>query len=404
MIFLVEPLGRGGIAHYTYCLADALSAAGADVTVITADQYEFGRPAGFKVREAFKIRGDGLGPRRPSHIRQLQKARSFYSGVRRLRRQVEKERPGIVHFQGSLPYADWLFSRQLFASIKKSGGRVVYTAHNILPHERRKLHTLIYRHIYLQADSLIVHAQDNLESLGAIEPGHRPATVIPHGDYAFFSDGAGADKKQARERLEIHEDVKTILFFGAIRSYKGLDTLIEACGLIRGEVDKLRLVIAGNPLESFKKYEELIKNAGLSDQVHLRLEYIPNDEVGDYFLAADVVALPYKETYESGVIQIATAFGLPVVCTNTGGLTQYVEEARCGYLVEPGDHRALAKRLREVLSDRSLAEELGANGREFSRSHRSWDSIARQTLAVYGVIDTPDDQRAIEPVGGGHAT
>ena len=392
MIFLVEALGRGGIAHYTYCLADALLAAGANVTVITADQYELGRQTGFKVRETFQIRGDDPGSPWPTYLRQLQKARSFYFGVRRLKRQVEEERPDIVHFQGGLPYADWLFARLLFASIKEGGGRVVYTAHNILPHERRGFHTHIYRHIYLGADSLIVHARDNLKALAAIEPRHRPATIVPHGNYAFFTAGARTSKKQAREWLGIGENAKAVLFFGAIRPYKGLGTLIEACGLIRAEFSELRLAIVGKPRENFNKYKELINKMGLDDQVHLRLEYVSNDEVGDYFLAADVVALPYKETYESGVVQIATAFGRPVVCTNTGGLTQYIKEAGCGYLVEPEDPRALAKRLREILVDRSLAEELGASGREFSRSHRSWDTIARKTLAVYGGIYAPEDQ------------
>ncbi len=389
----MESLGRGGIAHYTYCLVDALTAAGANVTLITADQYELGQQADFEVQETFRIRGDDLGPPWPTHLRQLQKARSFYSGVRRLQQQIEEEEPDIVHFQGGLAYADWLFSRLLFAPIQKSGGRVVYTAHNILPHERRRIHGPIFRHIYLRADSLIVHARENLKSLTSIEPRHREATVIPHGNYAFLADGSGISKKRARERLGIGENAGTVLFFGAIRPYKGLGTLIEACGLIRSELTELRLMIVGKPRENFKKYEDLISKAGLDNQVHLCLKYISNDEVGDYFRAADVVALPYKETYESGVTQVAAAFGLPVVCTGTGGLTQYVEEARCGYLVEPEDHRAMANRLREILNDRSLAEELGANGLQFSRSNRSWDKIARQTLALYGGTCSPEHQR-----------
>lgn len=382
-VFQIESLGRGGMAHYTFYLASALQSGGASVTLITTNDYELNQDADFEVRELFRSRGRLDSRRLPRIASRLLKAAAIVKGTRALAKEIRRERPDIVHFQGSLPLADWLFSRFVFRTASRRGARVVYTAHNVLPHEAKPIHRIIYRFIYRRADAIIVHAEENAGRLRALEPRHAALFVVAQGDHTFFSRETDCSREEARRSLNISPRDKIVLFFGAIRPYKGLDTLIEACGLIRERVPDLKVLIVGNLLEDFGKYEQQINTCGLKERVLKMLQYVPNSQVHLYFRAADVVSLPYKETYQSAVIQVAFAFGVPAVCSDVGGLGELIKEGDCGLLHEPDDANGLADRLVQVLSDDSLAENLGRRGKAFAQQHFSWEEIAGRTLNIY---------------------
>lgn len=384
-IVQVEMFGRGGMAHYTFCLTSALKAKGAAVKLLTANQYELEKEADFKVIGIFKLRGHSNSL--PRIIGQLTKAFAMVNGNRLLRKCIKTERPDILHFQGSLPLADWLFSRFSWRYAKRRGVRVIYTAHNILPHEQKfAVHRFIYRFIYKKADALIVHSASNIRMLTQIAPKHRPVYVVPHGDYNFLNQKNVISRDEARGKLGLSLSDKVVLFFGTIRPYKGLDVLIRACALIRDRTPDFKLLIAGNPLEDFTKYEKLIEKAKISDRVIKVLEYVPNEQISLYLNAANTLVLPYKEIYQSGIIHLAFAFGLPTICSKTGGLPDLVKDGKNGLLFEPGNAEALAELLIRVLSDQTLAHNLGAASKD-SVAKFSWPSIAGKTLEVYGVLD-----------------
>lgn len=383
-VFLVEPMGRGGFAHYTFCLAEALAAEELDVALYTANEYELQPSGRFSVFEVFNIRRPRPTKLSSRLVQPLLKVPSTISGVLALRRAVRARRPDIVHFQGgSVRSADWLFSRFLWTLIKKTGGKVVYTAHNVLPHNRGRLDKPIYRYIFTRADLIILHAEANRGALKSTAPGHAPVSVIPHGHYAFFKQGTSGSKEEAKARLGLNVDDPVVLFFGLIQPYKGLDDLINACRTLRRRFRPLKLLIVGKPHNGFNKYEGLINEHGLSDMVIKSLNYVEINKVAMYFRAADVAALPYKETYQSGVAHIALAFGLPVVGSKTGGLPEIIETAECGLVYEPGDVEALTKALSSVLNDADLARRLGENGRHFADTVCAWPIVARKTIAAY---------------------
>jgi glycosyltransferase involved in cell wall biosynthesis len=126
-------------------------------------------------------------------------------------------------------------------------------------------------------------------------------------------------------------DKKIILFFGIIRDYKGLDLLLEAMAFLS---DDFQLIVAGEVYGSFQKYQEIIDNRQLNERVSLFTNYIGDDEVKDYFSAADVCVLPYKSATQSGITSISNHFELPLIATNVGGLAETIHHQKTGLIIE----------------------------------------------------------------------
>jgi glycosyltransferase involved in cell wall biosynthesis len=221
------------------------------------------------------------------------------------------------------------------------------------------------------ADQIIVHAKAIKSQL---VDGHRvpdkKVHVIPIGSYDLYRAWAG-------ERASEQEN--TVLFFGRIWEYKGLQYLIAAEPLITAQAPDAKIVIAGYG-ESFEKYERMMVN---KDRFVVHNYYIPDEMVAGLFQEATVVALPYIEASQSAVVAMAYAFGKPVVATEVGGIPEAVEHGETGYLVPPRDPHSLADAIVALLHDHDLCKRMGRKALEKARSELSWSSIARKTIQVY---------------------
>jgi glycosyltransferase involved in cell wall biosynthesis len=140
-----------------------------------------------------------------------------------------------------------------------------------------------------------------------------------------------------------------LLFFGYVRKYKGLDVLLNALALLRGQLD-LALLVVGEFYDDERTYRDMIRRLELENTVTLRADYIPSEEVKYYFSAADAVVLPYTSATQSGIAQIAYNFDLPVIASNIGGLPEVVRDGETGLLVPPNDPRALAGKILEYFT------------------------------------------------------
>jgi glycosyltransferase involved in cell wall biosynthesis len=192
--------------------------------------------------------------------------------------------------------------------------------------------------------------------------------------------------------LGIASDDRVILFFGAIRPYKGLDTLLEAFASIVRSEPKACLLIVGKLWESWDRYQAIVDRYGLSARVTTRLEYVPTSEVNTYFAAADVVALPYRRfAAQSGVALAAIGCHKPIVATTVGGLEELLAHPRCR--VEPDDPRQLAEKLVDLLADQTTLDELQRHSRELAHEFE-WSSIVDRLLGHYRELlfaQTPTD-------------
>jgi glycosyltransferase involved in cell wall biosynthesis len=215
---------------------------------------------------------------------------------------------------------------------------------------------------------LIVHAEQSKQVVVG-ECGTPPAIVhvVPHISLRTSPPGPP------------HDNGSTILFFGRIWEYKGLEFLIRAEPFITAEVADARIVIAGQG-EDFARYREMMIHP---DRFTVYNEYVSDERCSELFQQASVIVLPYVEASQSGVIPLAYTFMKPVVATTVGGLPEMVEDGRTGYLVPPRDERALAAALVRVLRNRPLCLRLGLNGKRKLDAECAPPVIAQQTFDVY---------------------
>ena len=178
------------------------------------------------------------------------------------------------------------------------------------------------------------------------------------------------------------EEQEMLLFFGYIREYKGLRHLIRALPAIRVARPQAHLFVVGDFWENNKEeYEQLIRETGAAGDITLVDGYLPDDEVEPYFAAADLCVLPYESATQSGVIQIAYSFGLPVIATDVGGLPEVVLDGRTGFVVPPKDADALAKAV-----VRFFEEDRAADFKEHIKeedSRYSWDRMVEHVDTLY---------------------
>jgi glycosyltransferase involved in cell wall biosynthesis len=195
---------------------------------------------------------------------------------------------------------------------------------------------------------------------------------IEHPWYDHFGEKLPKDK--ARSILKLSENKKTLLFFGLIRDYKGLDILIKAFSKMD---DSFQLIIAGEIYGSSEKYQQLIELSE-NKNIHLFNAYIPDDEVNIYFSAADVCVLPYRTATQSGVTGTSFHFEVPVVATDVGGLREALKDGQLGTLVEPENPNALLEGIESMfVSDRmeSITHQIN-----MEKKSNGWDAFAIRLL------------------------
>lgn len=293
-------------------------------------------------------------------------------------RLANKLRPDLVHLQSTIPLLD----QYLLPSFVKKYP-VIYTVHDVLPFTASRAFGSkdALQAVYHAAWHLIVHSEANKQELMTVFGIHaKKISVIPHGTRL----GKKQDRHLARERLSLPPEEKLILFFGGIRESKGLDLAIDALAEVRKELPEVSLVVAGSADADLPRYEWLAREAGVADQIHWRLEYIPEVEVGNYFSAADLVLLPYKKFHaQSGVLLQAYKYSVPVVVTDRGALGETVRQDRVGLVAPEATAEKLAQCIVRILCSHDLQAEFSQNMFQLAREEYDWDKIAVRTMSLY---------------------
>lgn len=233
----------------------------------------------------------------------------------------------------------WTIAKMV--SLKKNA-KILFLCHNVIEHEAAVWKTILSRLALSAGDFYIVHSQGDYRDLKKIFPDAQ-IKINFHPTYAIFHQ-EHISKEIAKKKLGIGAQLKkTLLFFGIIRPYKGLKYLLEAMPHIIKQLPDVCLIIAGEFWEDVDEFRRQIKTLRLDDNVKIVNRYIPNEEVGTYFSAADIVVLPYISGTGSGIVQIAYGFHKPVIATKVGCLPEVVDHDKTGFLVEPMDSLAIAE-------------------------------------------------------------
>jgi glycosyltransferase involved in cell wall biosynthesis len=364
---VVGPLApwRGGLAQYLALLGEALMPT-AEVRGVTftrqypdflfpgQTQFDPGAP-----RPRFPVEAmlDSIGP----------------WSWKRVARRLEAFAPGAVILKWWMPFFAPSFASSV-GPLRRRGTRVVLVCDNLVPHEKRPFDDAFTRWMLRNSDGYLVMSESVESDLARLKPG-APQRRVLHPLYAQFDQGRYT-RESARAKLGLEGEVA--LFFGYIRRYKGLDTLLAAWPAVRAR-RPVTLVVAGECYEDPAEYERLAERAG---GVRMLQRYIPDEEVEALFKAADVVVLPYRSATQSGVTHVAYALGRPVITTDVGGLSETVVPGETGLVVPPGDPAALAGAIAEFF-ERDLGPRLVAGVRALQARH-SWETLAAETNALIG--------------------
>ena len=247
-------------------------------------------------------------------------------------RELRKLNPDIIVVRFWLPFLGPALGTILRKVRKNHRTRIICIADNIIPHEKRPGDRIFTKYFLKTPDAFITLSEKVLTDLASFEPSKK-AVFIPHPMYDNF--GVALPKQEARKWLEIPENGKLILFFGFIRSYKGLDILLRAMADERIRKMGIVLLVAGEFYQDSKPYTDLISQLNIMERVILRTTFIKDDEVKYYCSAADLIIQPYRHATQSGVTPLAYHFEKPMIVTNVGGLPAMVPDGKVGLIAEP---------------------------------------------------------------------
>ena len=337
----------------------------------------------------FNLRGD----MRPNASPQEKIVRVLRYYIRLIRYAWTAE-PKVFHILWDNKFL--IFDRTvLMLYYKVLGKRIAFTAMNVNAGERdandSMLNRLSLKIQYRLADHIFVHTQKMkcalFEDFGVPRDG---VTVIPMGINNSVPN-TELTPAEAKRRLGIGSGEKTILFFGGIRPYKGLEYLVTAFQLIAEEHNDYRLIIVGDPMKSEEYWQRIraaIQTHTSRERIIQRIEYVPDNETELYFKAADVAVLPYTHIFQSGLLALSYSFGLPVIATDVGSLGEDIIEGRTGFICKPRDPVDLARAI-ETYFQSALYRQLDANRqdiRDYANRRSSWDIAAERTGHVYAEL------------------
>ena len=294
---------------------------------------------------------------------------------RRTAEKIREFKPDDILISYWMPF--FAFSLGRAARILKKicpQAKIISVMHNVIPHEKRAGDDFLTRFYLKQNDGFAVLNEKSKDDLLKLKSDAK-YLVLPHPLYDHY--GNKIEKTEARKKLGIPPDKKAMLFFGLIRSYKGVDLILETLA----ELDEsYYLIIAGEAYGSFDKYKEIMKRHSLENRVLLQTKFIPESEIALYFSAADVCVLPYRSGTQSGIEGISYHFGLPVIVTDVGGLKETVEKYNTGLIVSRPETGLVKEAVIKYFEgDLSLRRSLEANIAEYKKQY-SWDKFSGELI------------------------
>jgi glycosyltransferase involved in cell wall biosynthesis len=353
---------------YDRALAGALAAAGADVELLTS-KFLYGpvpEPDGYAVDECFYRRTAARGLEARGRL--AFKLAEHLPDMMRLRRRLRHDPTDVTHYQ-------WLTVPAIDHLLVPRKGPKVMTAHYIASPEPKWIELTTAQRTFDSMDAVIAHTENGAERLRDLlgMPADR-VRVIPHGAFDYLT--RQPEEAPLPDELAGAEG-PVILFFGLMRPYKGIDLLLEAYA----EVEGAELWVVGNPRMDLTALIE--RSRRLPGRVRWLPRFIEDSEIPAIMRAADVLALPYRDIEQSGVLYTGLAFGKAMVLSDVGGFGEVARKHDAALLVPPGDTAALAAALGGLVSESAVRHDLEQRAAAAAAGPYSWDDIARSTIRLY---------------------
>ena len=356
---------RGGIAHYSAQLVQALEAAGHSVDTISFKrQYPGWLYPGASDRDPSQ---DGLRVKADYLLDPLYP----WTWMKALQR-ISKQSPDLVVIQWWTTFWALAFA-YLAAGLRRKGIRVVFIIHNVFPHEARFFDRPLAKLSLKQGSAFVAQTEREKERLLALLPGRRVALcTLPV--YSVLA-GKCIPLREARRKLGLAENTPVLLFFGIVRAYKGLKVLVEALAQLGEAEHSPILLVVGEIWEDKNGYRQLISRLGLEKRVRLEDRYVPDEEAALMFSAADMMVAPYIGGTQSGAVGMALGCGLPMVVSEVVAAGIAPENRANVSVVPAGDVTALAEAIRKVLHERREAGRVAGAEDDWWRLVRTLEAL-----------------------------
>jgi len=372
-VAIIEPVGgHGGMDYYDFGLAKGLENAGFHISLYTCRETKLPlTPVPFKIYRFFWA----IYGRTPKIIRAIYFLLGLAISLVHARARGNK----VLHFHffeaSILQLLCIAFSKILFM-------RTVVTVHDVESFSGGTSRKQA-RRIYRLSNMVIVHNEVSKRSLIDFTSLNTDKIfIIPHGNYI---DGLSTeDGVVAREKLNIPQQVPILLFFGQIKEVKGLDILLRALPDVVSKFPSTILIVAGKLWKSdLEEYSNLIHQLGIEKNVRLDIRYIPNNEVPNYYAASDIVVLPYRKIYQSGVLLMAMSYGKAVLVSDIPGMLEIIRDGKNGFVFRTENPQHLSDRLFYALSNKGERDRIAECGFQTVLKKHGWEKIGKMTGDIY---------------------
>lgn len=371
-ILFVEQLGKNNW-EYIYSAAKYM-AIEHDVTCFMSDTTP--KNTGnykFKIEYGFNHAYDGNF---------INKALNYLKSLRSVKKYIKENRFDIVHFEWfSLPWYEWIWIRGL-----KKYAKIVITVNDVIPFEVRPLEMQCLEKIYQAADAILLHTSENLDLFNKTFKTNCYKSVITSA-FRDKADYTKIDKEKARVKLNIPTDKIVVLYFGTIRQSKGLDLLIKAMPRAVEKNKELFLLGAGafHAIDQ-EMYENLVREFLNPKIGKMDFGHVPDEMMKYYFSAADILCVPYREIYQSGIAQFGLIYELPMVGSDLKRMSDMVQQGVNGETFKSEDIDSLVDALLRLSTNSSLMEKYALGSKIIGERDFSVEERAKRTIQAYNHI------------------
>lgn len=378
-VAMVEPIGgHSGNDFYDFGLCKAVADEGTELSFYTCDETDLDTKFSFPFRT--------VKPFKKIYGKENKLIRGFrYAiGAWNTARDAAKSGAEVVHFHvyhfAAREYLNFfLFRRKKF--------KVVATIHDIESFDKygQEIDQGKYIKFRRAIDQIIVHSDYAKTSLKKYFPDfpERNIHIVPHGDSDFLYNTPIA-KEEARKKLGLPADQKLVLFFGQIKKVKGLDVLLRAHAIVRDKMPGVKLLVVGKPWKVEQdEFDAIVKEKNLEKDCILNYAYVPNEIIPYYFAAADIVTLPYREIYSSGVMIRSLDYSAAIISSDLDTFKKIIVEGENGVMFRNEDEKDLAEKIMMLLQDEEKMKRLRLNAKKTADEKFSWKMIGGRVNEIY---------------------
>lgn len=269
--------------------------------------------------------------------------------------RIKKENPDLVVFDWWHPFFAMCHFTISGLIKKKFRKKILFITENFISHEGNFIDKRLTDIGLKNASAFMVLSNIVEKEVMMIANGRK----VYKSELPIYDCYASDDKTSTealRKQFGFSQNDKVLLFFGYVRKYKGLDLLIDAFPIIKNSIPNAKLLIVGEFYDSPDFYLNKIKQLQIEKDTVVVNQFVPNEEVGKYYKACDLVILPYRSATQSGILNVAYGFSKPVLVTNVGGLSEFVEDKKTGLIIRPDSPQEIASGVSEFFNLRETVD------------------------------------------------